>query len=104
MKLTDVVRGVEEKEPYYGAGEAIPVPCDRVASVWNGGHNSLASAEVVVLEDKIQDVLVQTFGCKPSKEDCSFKGCTNWGKCECLRSNFTAAVSSGSIIRLKEKE
>ena len=98
-KLSDVVRGVEVKE----LGVEVPTQVQGLRCK-KEGYNSLANAEVVVLEDKIQDVLVRTFGCKPTKEDCSFESCKSWGRCECLRSNFTAAVSSGSMISLKEKE
>ena len=34
--------------------------------------------------DELWDIFVEKQGCKPTKEDCSFKKCNNWAKCQIL--------------------
>ena len=82
MKLSDVVRGVEEKDTDGFSPEEIG------GKAWNRAksYNSLASAEVVVDRERIFEIIVDI--ALPLK----------------ITEAIATAIESGSIISLKEEE
>ena len=97
-RLTDVVRGVEEKEEYSGAIYAdgtLDENIEKEYGISRRAHNNLASAEVVVDREKIRQII------DTSTENCIAENMTVEEVVACNTNAVYAALNSGSIISLK---
>lgn len=56
---------------------------------------------IILNENDLWKVFATTFGCKPDKQDCSFKLCNHYSRCVCLAENLIKETDNKSECGVK---